>query len=443
MAAFVTPKKTTTRRRSTVVSSSLLETEETSVVMSQCDRRVTRSTLATATATTTTSTTLFSSSSNSPQEEKSNSTTPTKKGNNSKRKSDVMVTPSPPTKRRRRSARGGEESVAIPVTPDPAAPSNNSSDSIVVAKKTVKKETKTKASGKRTAVTKTKTKPTVVAIKTDDAIAVAKKSAPSSSPPPKGWEEIYTLVEELRRDRTAPCDGDGAEALPQPNLEPKVFRFQTLIALMLSSQTKDAVVGAAMRRLQDHGLTVENLHPDQTSPDTLKQLIHGVGFHNNKTKYIHQVVQILLDKYDGDIPPTAADMIRELPGVGPKMAYIVESICWEIQTGIGVDTHMHRLFPLIGYVSKSVKNPEQTRQQLEAWLPQEYWKGVNLLWVGFGQEVQQEKPKMLRKAIDCSRPHEALKLLQRCGMDVRKEAAKGGWTEEINAIYATAAKTKS
>jgi endonuclease III len=252
--------------------------------------------------------------------------------------------------------------------------------------------------------------------------------------PPVGWKETYTLVQELRQDRTAPCDGEGAEALPEPNMPPKVFRFQTLIALMLSSQTKDAMVGQAMRRLQAHGLTVENLHPDNTSVETLKELIHGVGFHNNKTKYIHQVVQILLERHDGDIPPSAAEMIKELPGVGPKMAYIVESICWDVQSGIGVDTHMHRLFPLVGYVSKSVKNPEQTRQQLEAWLPSEYWKDVNLLWVGFGQEIQQEKPKMLLKALHCSRPYEALKLLLKCGMDIRAEGAKSGLVDEINEI---------
>ena len=250
----------------------------------------------------------------------------------------------------------------------------------------------------------------------------------SSCKPPDGWEDIYNLVVELRQDRTAPCDGDGAEALPDRHGSPKAFRFQVLISLMLSSQTKDATVGAAIRSMQqDNVLDVNSI--SNMSLAELNQYINKVGFHNNKTKYIKQVVEILKNKYDGDIPPTAAEMM-ELPGVGPKMAYIGESIAWNTQSGIGVDTHMHRLFNVLRWVHHS-KNPEQTRIQLEAWLPRDKWGEVNLLWVGFGQEVQQFKPKMLRKALDCSRPAVALRLLKRCGLDYNKEGKKLGLQVEI------------
>jgi len=114
-------------------------------------------------------------------------------------------------------------------------------------------------------------------------------------------------------------------------------------------------------------------------------------------------------------------MIRNLPGIGPKMAYIIENICWDKQTGIGVDTHMQRLFPKIGWVSPDTKIPEQTRKQLESWLPHEFWGEVNLLWVGFGQEVQQEKQKSLRKALQSNRSFEALTLLRSVDFDIVKE----------------------
>ena len=92
---------------------------------------------------------------------------------------------------------------------------------------------------------------------------------------------------------------------------------------------------------------------------------------------------------------------------------------------------MHRMFNQLKWVKS--KNPEQTRKQLEAWLPQEYWSSVNLLWVGFGQEVQQYKAKMLRKALDSTRPKNALKLVNRLGLDYRKEGEKLGLKEEIAA----------
>ena len=113
------------------------------------------------------------------------------------------------------------------------------------------------------------------------------------------------------------------------------------------------------------------------------------------------------------------------------MAYIIEKIAWGRVTGIGVDTHMHRIFNDLKWVNS--KNPEQTRIQLQAWLPRDKWDEVNYLWVGFGQEVQQFKPKMLKKALECSRPADALRLIKRLGLDYNKEGEKLGLKEEIQA----------
>lgn len=57
---------------------------------------------------------------------------------------------------------------------------------------------------------------------------------------------------------------------------PQVYRFQVLISLMLSSQTKDQVTHAAMTKLRQHGLTPDNLLA--TSDATLGELIYPVGF---------------------------------------------------------------------------------------------------------------------------------------------------------------------
>lgn len=184
-----------------------------------------------------------------------------------------------------------------------------------------------------------------------------------------------------------------------------------------------------MRALQEHGLTVENI--SATPAEELNQLIQKVGFHNNKTKYIKQAVEVLKEEYDGDIPPTAVDMMK-LAGVGPKMAFIVENVAWGITSGVGVDTHMHRIFNELKWVTS--KNPEQTRIQLESWLPRDKWDTINYLWVGFGQEVQQFKPKMLEKALNCSRPIDALRLVKRLGLDYKKEATKAGLEEKLQQV---------
>lgn len=155
----------------------------------------------------------------------------------------------------------------------------------------------------------------------------------------------------------------------------------------------------------------------------LNSYIASVGFHNNKTKFIKSACKELLEENDGKVPNTVEGLCA-LSGVGPKMAYIVLSVAFGIVDGIGIDTHMHRMFNKLGWVKS--KNPEETRLQLESWLPREDWKDVNLIWVGFGQESQQQAPKTLRKVLACSQPREALRLVKRLGMDVHKVAKKEG-----------------
>jgi len=114
-------------------------------------------------------------------------------------------------------------------------------------------------------------------------------------------------------------------------------------------------------------------------------------------------------------------------------AYIVEQIVFNRSTGIGVDTHMHRIFNDLKWVTS--KTPERTREQLEGWLPKDKWGRVNMLWVGFGQESQQQKEKILKKALACSRPVEALGLLKRVGVDLKKEGKKYGLEDDIKRAY--------
>ena len=59
---------------------------------------------------------------------------------------------------------------------------------------------------------------------------------------------------------------------------------------------------------------------------------------------------------------------------------------------------------------------------------------MNALFVGFGQESQQQKEKILKKALECSRPIEALKLLSKVGVDVKKEGIKYGLQSNIDEV---------
>ena len=84
-------------------------------------------------------------------------------------------------------------------------------------------------------------------------------------------------------------------------------------------------------------------------------------------EYIRKTTEILKEQ-GGDIPRTVEGLCK-LPGVGPKMAYLVMKCAWDDVCGIGVDTHVHRISNRLGWVKKTTKNPEDTRKALEDWLP--------------------------------------------------------------------------
>ncbi|KAH7407509.1 DNA glycosylase [Cadophora sp. MPI-SDFR-AT-0126] len=213
--------------------------------------------------------------------------------------------------------------------------------------------------------------------------------------PPNDWAEVYAVVKEMRTSgaaQHAAVDTMGCERLAQETVAPKIKRYHTLTALMLSSQTKDTTNFQAMNRLYTElppykegapgGLNLENILA--VDPKLLNELIWAVGFHNNKTRYIKATAEILRDQYDGDIPDTIEGLMA-LPGVGPKMGYLCLSVAWGKHEGIGVDVHVHRITNLWGW--HKTKGPEESRLALQAWLPRELWHEINWVLVGLGQTV--------------------------------------------------------
>lgn len=55
-------------------------------------------------------------------------------------------------------------------------------------------------------------------------------------------------------------------------------RYQLLVSLMLSSQTKDEVVGKAMTKLKENGLTISSVI--NTPQEEIARMIFPVGFWN-------------------------------------------------------------------------------------------------------------------------------------------------------------------
>lgn len=199
---------------------------------------------------------------------------------------------------------------------------------------------------------------------------------------PSNWRLLYDNIVKMRSETVAAVDTMGCEKCFDTEISDKTRRFQILVSLMLSSQTRDEITFATMTELKKNGLSVDFI--DNISIEDLQKLIKSVGFFRRKAEYLKKTAQILKRDYSGDIPRTLEDLIK-LPGVGPKMAHLAMKVAWNEITGIAIDTHMHRICNRLKWVN--TKTPEQTRVELESWLPREHWDNINHLLVGFGQSI--------------------------------------------------------
>lgn len=213
---------------------------------------------------------------------------------------------------------------------------------------------------------------------------------------PSNWIKIYNNIVRMRMLIETPVDSMGCGKMPtslsnnRKVLDRKIYRFQLLVALMLSSQTKDEVNFAAVTTLHEHyqasgylGLCLDAMLA--LTEEEIDKCIAKVGFHKKKALYLKRTCDLLREKFDSDIPKTIDDVVS-LPGVGLKMGHLLLQNGWGINLGIGVDVHIHRLAQMWGWVPKS-DTPDVTRLAMEEWLPRECWADINPLLVGFGQSV--------------------------------------------------------
>jgi endonuclease III len=157
--------------------------------------------------------------------------------------------------------------------------------------------------------------------------------------------------------------------------------FVTLVSTILSLRTKDKVTETAARRLLERAPTPEVLAGLPVRQ--IEQLIYPVGFYHTKARNLQKTCGALIQKHGGKVPRSLAELLK-LPGVGRKTANLVLTVGFG-DYGICVDTHVHRISNLWGYVR--TKTPDETEFVLREKLPRRHWKSFNDILVTFGQNL--------------------------------------------------------
>jgi len=140
--------------------------------------------------------------------------------------------------------------------------------------------------------------------------------------------------------------------------------FQCLVAVMLSAQCTDKRVNMVTPALFEAYPTPEALA--KATSDEVYEYVKSVSYPRSKAEHLVQMVQRLVEVYDGIVPDNIDDL-QTLQGVGRKTANVVCAVIWN-QPTMAVDTHIFRVSERLGLTTNS-KNPLQTEKALVQYIP--------------------------------------------------------------------------
>src|SRR5690606_13848900 len=155
--------------------------------------------------------------------------------------------------------------------------------------------------------------------------------------------------------------------------------YTLLVAVLLSAQCTDERVNKVT---PDLFALADNPHEMQEKEvEEIKSIIKPCGLSPRKSKAIHELSQILIDKHNGEVPSNYEDL-EFLPGVGHKTASVVMAQGFGIPA-FPVDTHIHRLMYRWGLTNG--KSVEQTEKDAKKLFPKEKWNKLHLQIIFYGR----------------------------------------------------------
>ena len=156
--------------------------------------------------------------------------------------------------------------------------------------------------------------------------------------------------------------------------------YTLLIAVLLSAQCTDKRVNETTPKLFKKADTPKKMV--RLTVEAIENIIRPCGLAPRKSKSIHRLSEILLEKHGGNVPDNFGSL-EELPGVGHKTASVVMAQAFSVPA-FPVDTHIHRLAQQ--WELTDGRSVQQTERDLKAIFPQDRWNRLHLQIIFFGRE---------------------------------------------------------
>ena len=161
--------------------------------------------------------------------------------------------------------------------------------------------------------------------------------------------------------------------------------YTLLIAVLLSAQCTDVRVN----QITPHLFAKADNPYDMVkmSVEEIKEIIRPCGLSPMKSKGIHGLSHILIDRYNGKVPQSF-EALESFPAVGHKTASVVMSQAFGVPA-FPVDTHIHRL--MYRWNLTNGKNVVQTEKDAKRLFPEETWNDLHLQMIWYGREFCQAR----------------------------------------------------
>lgn len=156
--------------------------------------------------------------------------------------------------------------------------------------------------------------------------------------------------------------------------------YTLLIAVLLSAQCTDVRVNQITPILfakADNPYDMVKM-----SIEEIKAIIRPCGLSPMKSKGIHGLSEIIIEKYNGEVPQSF-EALEALPAVGHKTASVVMSQAFGFPA-FPVDTHIHRL--MYRWNLTNGKNVVQTEKDAKRIFPEAIWNDLHLQIIWYGRE---------------------------------------------------------
>lgn len=148
--------------------------------------------------------------------------------------------------------------------------------------------------------------------------------------------------------------------------------YTLLIAVLLAAQSTDARVNTITPIL--FGIADNPYDMVKLTVEEIREIIKPVGLSPMKSKGIHGLSQMLIEKYNGKVPADF-EALESFPAVGHKTASVVMSQAFNIPA-FPVDTHIHRTMYRWGF--SNGKNVVQTERDAKRLFPEDLWNIIHL-----------------------------------------------------------------